>query len=97
MADTFQWAIGIAYIRYTKPEDALSAYEAMDGTDLQGRLLHILPATEQADKTPAATADPNGKKTLKDSIMDTRKANAGKEFNWAMLYMNVGCIEWFYT
>lgn len=60
----------------------------MDKTSFQGRLLHILPAVDRRGKD----ADGEGegkKKTLKQDREGKRKAMAGKEFNWAMLYMNV--------
>ena len=34
-------------------------------------------------------ADGEGKKSLKDERNAKRKAVAGREFNWGMLYMNV--------
>ena len=34
-------------------------------------------------------ADGEGKKSLKDERNAKRKAAAGREFNWSMLYMNV--------
>jgi multiple RNA-binding domain-containing protein 1 len=35
---------GIAYVMFMMPEDAMRAAAALDATDFQGRLLHILPA-----------------------------------------------------
>ena len=80
----------MAYIRFADPADGLGAFEAMDGKDFQGRLLHILAAIE---KRPLRTPDePTHKKSLKDALQDKRKANAGNDFNWAMLYMNVRAL-----
>lgn len=81
----------MAYIRFAKSEDALSAYEAMDGRDLQGRLVHILPALDKYDAKPLADGVEK-KSSLKDTTAEKRKANATREFNWAMLYMNVSCF-----
>jgi multiple RNA-binding domain-containing protein 1 len=78
---------GFAYITFVNPEDAVSAYTALDKRSFQGRLLHILPAV---DRHPKA-ADEDGKaRGVKAERGAQRKAAAGREFNWAMLYMNVG-------
>ncbi|KAG8974357.1 Multiple RNA-binding domain-containing protein 1 [Tulasnella sp. 425] len=87
---------GTAYIRYANPPDALAAYEAMDGKDLQGRLIHILPALDPPSARPlarnGAQADSSRNKSLKETAMDKRKENAGSEFNWAMMYMNSDAV-----
>lgn len=64
---------------------ALAAYEGLDKKSFQGRLLHILPAVDRKGKPEA------GDKTvsIKDECKAKRKATAGREFNWSMLYMNV--------
>ena len=73
---------------FAKPEQAVAAYEALDKTSFQGRLLHVLPAVDR--KGMVEEADGDGKKrTVKQDRDAKRKAVAGKEFNWAMLYMNV--------
>lgn len=59
----------------------------MDGKDFQGRLVHIMPAADKGDKRPSD--ETIKKKSLKETALDKRKANAGQDFNWAMLYMNV--------
>ncbi|KAI3973600.1 hypothetical protein MKX01_038722 [Papaver californicum] len=38
---------GIAYVLYTLPEFAVRAFEELDNSMFQGRLLHILPAKQQ--------------------------------------------------
>ncbi|KAG8872203.1 Multiple RNA-binding domain-containing protein 1 [Tulasnella sp. 331] len=81
---------GVAYVRFTDPKHALAAYEAMDGRDLQGRRLHILPAIE--NRLPAPEDGVERKMTLQQVTSDKRKANASKEFNWAMLYMNSDAV-----
>ncbi|KAI0706720.1 hypothetical protein C8T65DRAFT_651773 [Cerioporus squamosus] len=82
---------GLAYVSFAKPEAALAAYEALDKTSFQGRLLHILPAVDRKGKVEET--DGEGKKrTLKQDREAKRKAGAGKEFNWAMLYMNSDAV-----
>ncbi len=82
---------GLAYVSFVRPEAAVAAYDALDKTSFQGRLLHILPAVDRKGKVEEA--DNEGKKrTLKQDREAKRKAGAGKEFNWAMLYMNVRLV-----
>lgn len=79
---------GMAYVMFSKPESALAAYEALDKTSFQGRLLHVLPAVDRRGKVEDSEGD--GKKRSLKQVRDVkRKSMAGKEFNWAMLYMNV--------
>ena len=73
---------------FAKPEQAVAAYEALDKTSFQGRLLHVLPAVDRKGKVEEADGD-GKKRTVKQDRDAKRKAVAGKEFNWAMLYMNV--------
>lgn len=61
------------------------AYRARDGAIFQGRLLHVLPAVDVRPK-PAAPA------TLKQQRAEARRATAGKDFNWNMLYMNSDAV-----
>ncbi|KAI0632765.1 hypothetical protein C8Q77DRAFT_1058693 [Trametes polyzona] len=82
---------GLAYVSFAKPEAALAAYEALDKTSFQGRLLHILPAVDRKGK--GSEEEGEGKKrSLKQDREAKRKAMAGKEFNWAMLYMNSDAV-----
>jgi multiple RNA-binding domain-containing protein 1 len=81
----------MAYVTFIQSTCALKAYESLDKKSFQGRLLHILPAVDRKGK--AQTDEGDGKKrTLKDQKHAQRKADAGKEFNWGMLYMNVGTL-----
>jgi len=78
---------GLAYVTFAEPVKALAAYEALDKTSFQGRLLHIIPAVDRKGKM--AVDEGGRKKSVKEEREATRKAGAGREFNWAMLYMNV--------
>ncbi|WFD35547.1 Multiple RNA-binding domain-containing protein 1 [Malassezia cuniculi] len=76
---------GLAFVRFDDPNHALVAYRARDGAIFQGRLLHVIPAVELRPKpdTPA---------TLKQQRAEARRATAGKDFNWNMLYMNSDAV-----
>ncbi|KAG1750420.1 uncharacterized protein EDB91DRAFT_1107297 [Suillus paluster] len=82
---------GLAYVTFKQPASALSAYEALDKKSFQGRLLHIIPAVDRKGKFEVVEGE--GKmKSLKDERGSRRKATAGREFNWSMLYMNSDAV-----
>lgn len=78
----------MAYVTFASAESALSALRAMDRCAFQGRILHAIPAVSRRGKPDELVSD--GKKaSLKESRLQKSKDVAGKDFNWAMLYMNV--------
>ncbi|QRW14958.1 RNA recognition motif protein [Ceratobasidium sp. AG-Ba] len=85
---------GLAYVTFIDVDSATQALQAMDRTSFQGRLLHIMPAITRAGKEEADTRDSNvdGKKSVKKDRDAKRKENAGREFNWGMLYMNSDAV-----
>lgn len=76
---------GLAYVSFTKASDAVAAYDALDGTTFQGRLLHVLPAIGRGDKSNI----PGRPTTLKEERLERRKQSAGQSFSWGALYLNV--------
>ena len=60
----------------------------MDGTPFQGRLLHILPAVDRQVQKKSDDSDTKNR-TLKGERAQKRRETSGKDFNWAVLYMNV--------
>ncbi len=82
-------SIGLGFVTFADPSAAVKAYEGLDKTSFQGRLLHILPAMERSGSTSKAPYDEFGKVDVRGEREKQRKDTAGKEFNWSMLYMNV--------
>lgn len=70
------------------PKDALQAFQELDGTDLQGRLMHIIPGDEKRVKED----DLEGK-TLKERREIERRKNAGRGGDWGTLFMNVRALS----
>ncbi|KAI0689011.1 hypothetical protein BC835DRAFT_1283850 [Cytidiella melzeri] len=82
---------GMAYVTFSDPSNAVAAYKALDKKSFQGRLLHILPAVDRKGKISVEQG--SGKpKTVKEEKDAKRRAGAGKEFNWGMLYMNSDAV-----
>ncbi|CAK5262937.1 unnamed protein product [Mycena citricolor] len=82
---------GVAYITFANAADAVSAFEALDRKSFQGRLIHILPAVDRKPRYEVVEGE-GKKKTVKGEREAKRKAAAGKEFNWSMLYMNADAV-----
>ncbi|KAG1767362.1 hypothetical protein EV702DRAFT_1203736 [Suillus placidus] len=82
---------GLAFVTFKQPTSALSAYEALDKTTFQGRLLHIIPAVDRKGRFEVLEGE-GKKQTLKDEKSSRRKSMAGREFNWSMLYMNSDAV-----
>ncbi|KIK58791.1 hypothetical protein GYMLUDRAFT_170626 [Collybiopsis luxurians FD-317 M1] len=82
---------GLAYVTFAKAVDAVTAYETLDKMSFQGRLLHILPAVDRRGKFEVEEGT-GAKRSVKDEKNAKRKAMAGKEFNWSMLYMNSDAV-----
>ncbi|KKK21323.1 hypothetical protein P175DRAFT_0433395 [Aspergillus ochraceoroseus IBT 24754] len=87
----FTTSKGFAYIQYSDPEAAVEAYKNLDGKHFQGRLLHILPASEK--KTYKLDEHELSKLPLKKQKQIKRKQDASSAaFSWNSLYMNADAV-----
>jgi len=86
---------GFAYVSFADPLNAVAAYERLDKTSFQGRLLHILPAVDRKGKMEIV--EEGKQKSVKAERDAKRKSTAGKEFNWSMLYMNVRLLMYLFA
>lgn len=75
----------MAFILFAIPGDAVRAFKELDGTDLQGRLMHIIPGDE---KRVGKDEELEGK-TLKQQKEIERRKKAGRGGDWGTLFMNV--------
>lgn len=74
-----------------EPQDAGKALLALDGKDFQGRLMHILPATDK--KTQKLDDFELSKLPLKQQKALKRKMDAASSsFSWNSLYMNPDAV-----
>lgn len=78
---------GYAYVLYLMPQHALAAWKALDGTDMMGRLLHILPAKPPSRAAVLDDGDASGK-TLKAKKEAQRKARTDGQ-DWNPFYVRV--------
>ncbi|OJJ62392.1 hypothetical protein ASPSYDRAFT_28031 [Aspergillus sydowii CBS 593.65] len=82
---------GFAYVQYADPDSAVEAYKNLDGKHFQGRLLHILPASQK--KTYKLDDHELSKLPLKKQKQIKRKQDASSStFSWNSLYMNADAV-----
>ncbi|KAL4972684.1 hypothetical protein BDW66DRAFT_169407 [Aspergillus desertorum] len=87
----FATSKGFAYVQYADPDAAVKAYKSLDGKNFQGRLLHILPATQK--KTYKLDEHELSKLPLKKQKQIKRKQEASSStFSWNSLYMNADAV-----
>ncbi|XP_012538456.1 probable RNA-binding protein 19 [Monomorium pharaonis] len=79
---------GFGTITFLMPEHAVKAYSELDGTILDGRMLHILPG-----KTKASLEDINTENlTYKQKKELQTKATAGSSHNWNTLFLGQNAV-----
>ena len=80
---------GIGFVQYENTSDAVAAFNKLDGTIFQGRLLHVIPAESKRGSAIDET-------TLQQMPVKKRKAIQKKTeamsstFSWNSMFMNVG-------
>ena len=90
MDTTTQQTKGTAYITFAVPANALAAFNALDRTSFQGRLIHILPAVVRNAKPEMEQAMGERGASLKSTRFDAKKKElAASGLNWGSLFMNV--------
>lgn len=84
---------GFGTVTYMMPEHAVKAFNALDGSDFHGRLLHLLPGKEldnaedaQAEEENMAGLSFKQKKALK------LKQNAQKPIGWNTLFLGANAV-----
>ena len=82
---------GTAFVQFFDPPDAGRALAGLDGKSFQGRLLHILPASDK--KETRLSEFEITKLPLKKQKALKRKAEASSaSFSWNSLYMNPDAV-----
>uniref|UniRef100_A0A060T6X4 Multiple RNA-binding domain-containing protein 1 n=1 Tax=Blastobotrys adeninivorans TaxID=409370 RepID=A0A060T6X4_BLAAD len=83
---------GLAYVQYNNADDAVSAFEKLDGQIFQGRLLHLIPAkpkrTNHLDEFDLKDLPLKKQKELKKKF-----AAARQQFSWNSLYLNEDAVR----
>ncbi|EDW26944.1 GL16640 [Drosophila persimilis] len=84
---------GFGTVTYMMPEHALKAFNALDGTDFNGRLLHLLPGKEldKNDQSQADKADDFGLSFKEKKALKLKK-NAQKPIGWNTLFLGANAV-----
>jgi multiple RNA-binding domain-containing protein 1 len=83
---------GYAFVQYTRSSDAIKAFQTLDGTPFQGRLLHVLPG--EAPRNQDLDDVANSKLPVKKQNQIRQKAEATRtSFKWNSLYMNQDAVK----
>lgn len=80
---------GFAYVKYSTTEAAVQAFNQLDNTVFQGRLLHILPAKKKPEPLPPVTAP---RSSLRQELQERVKARAKDESSWNTLFLNQDAV-----
>ncbi|TKX22842.1 RNA recognition motif-containing protein 14 [Elsinoe australis] len=82
---------GFAFVQFENADDAATAWKSLDGTPLNGRLLHILPGSaKRENKIDDFSLSKLSHK--KQEQIKRRQEAATKTFNWNSLYMNTDAV-----
>ncbi|EDW92988.1 probable RNA-binding protein 19 [Drosophila yakuba] len=83
---------GFGTVTYMMPEHALKAFNALDGTDFHGRLLHLLPSKD-IEKNPKEDLDENDASlSFKEKKALKLKKNAQKPIGWNTLFLGANAV-----
>lgn len=75
---------------FTKPSDAVAAFQALDGATFQGRIIHIIPADAKREQDEFALSNLPLKK---QNLIRRKKEAASTTFNWNSLYMSQDAVN----
>lgn len=78
-------------VLFTKPSDAVTAFQALDGATFQGRIMHIIPA--DAKKELVDDIALSNLPLKKQNLIRKKKEAASTTFNWNTLYMNQDAVN----
>ncbi|KAH8259063.1 hypothetical protein KR038_012169 [Drosophila bunnanda] len=84
---------GFGTVTYMMPKHALEAFNTLDGTDFHGRLLHLLPGKDIAEKSAQDDLDENDASlSFKQKKALKLKKNAQKPIGWNTLFLGANAV-----
>lgn len=82
---------GYAFILYVLPEDAFKAFNALDKSIFQGRIMEVVAAKEKPKTAEEVNAEREPETFKSKKEMDL-KSKASSDFNWNSLFMNSDAV-----
>ncbi|XP_022219150.2 probable RNA-binding protein 19 [Drosophila obscura] len=83
---------GFGTVTYMMPEHALKAFNALDGTDFHGRLLHLLPGKELDKNDQNEIDEEDSALSFKQKKALKLKKNAQKPIGWNTLFLGSNAV-----
>ncbi|XP_059617400.1 probable RNA-binding protein 19 [Phlebotomus argentipes] len=81
---------GFGTVTFMLPEHAIMAFNELDGQAFHGRMLHLLPA--KADKEKTEEAEDNNTGSYKQKKEQELKKSAGLAHNWNTLFLGANAV-----
>jgi len=78
---------GYAFISYESEHDAKRAMDTLDGTDFQGRLIHILPAKPSSDQANDAGIDTSNMTYKERQALARKKEAEAAKKSWSASFL----------
>lgn len=82
---------GFGTVTFMMPEHAVKAFNALDGNDFHGRLLHLLPGKE-LDNAQEDVEDNDAGLSFKEKKALKLKQNAQKPIGWNTLFLGANAV-----
>lgn len=87
---------GYAYVEFMFPQNALKAYEELNGTKFQGRSFHLIPSKPKPQSTNTDRAfdprNPSAQSSFKRQRLASQVQSAGKGSNWNILFLGSNAL-----
>ena len=89
-------SMGYGFVTFLLPESALKAYEALNGTSLKGRTLHVAAAWEPTSKPKFEKSDSGQNQEFKTTYQKKKgeemKDMSMKSYNWNSLFIGSNTV-----
>jgi multiple RNA-binding domain-containing protein 1 len=83
---------GIGFVLFLMPQDAVKAFNELDGKIFQGRLMHLLPAAAVQRKEPKTANDQKFQTEFQKRKEQKMKELSGQDFNWNPLFIRADTV-----
>nr|XP_039260926.1 probable RNA-binding protein 19 [Styela clava] len=84
--------IGLGYVTFMFPEHAIKAFNDLDGTAFQGRMLHILPSKTKPEKESDFQKNGAGGSSYKKEKAVKDKSKSQQAYNWNTLFIGTDAV-----
>ncbi|XP_076818672.1 putative RNA-binding protein 19 [Clavelina lepadiformis] len=83
-------SVGFGFVTFMMPEHGLKAFNELDGSAFQGRMLHILPAKAKTEQSESN--NPDAKSSFKKNKASVEKKSSQSSHNWNSLFVGTNSV-----